>query len=181
MVRLLAIKKWRNLLEKAEYPFIIWTDQKNLACIQAAKHLNTSHQQVCWALFFGQLRFTLTYHMGSKNSTSNALSHQHACESTPSSLDTIIPSSCIMNTVKNSRQTQPILAMAPQATSLSLIQSALKSYHGSMCPILPGTLGPIAPIPSWSDIEYVFEFPTLAAGSGWNEPALKATFHEGFN
>lgn len=49
----LAPEEWRNWLEGAEQPFMVWTDHKNLAYIQTAKRLNS--RQARWALFFGRL------------------------------------------------------------------------------------------------------------------------------
>ncbi|XP_072889749.1 uncharacterized protein [Hemitrygon akajei] len=36
----LALEEWRNWLEGAEQPFVIWTDHKNIGYIQTAKRLN---------------------------------------------------------------------------------------------------------------------------------------------
>lgn len=37
----LTSEEWRHWLESMAQPFIVWTDHKNLAYLQSAKHLNT--------------------------------------------------------------------------------------------------------------------------------------------
>ncbi len=69
----LALGEWRHWLEGAAQPFLVWTDHKNVEHIRSAKSLNA--RQARWALFFGQLIFSLLYRPGSKNTKPDALSH----------------------------------------------------------------------------------------------------------
>ena len=73
----------------------VWTDYKNLAYIQSAKHLN-SHQ-AWWALFFGQFKFNLTYRPGSKNVKPDTLFHGDRGSSPVP--DTILPPSCLIGSL----------------------------------------------------------------------------------
>ncbi len=50
----LALEEWRHWLEGAKHSFVIWTDHKNLTCIQGAKRLNP--RQARWALFSNTIR-----------------------------------------------------------------------------------------------------------------------------
>ncbi len=68
----LALEEWRDWLEGAGSPFIVWTDHKNLEYICTAKRLNS--RQARWALFLGHFRFIISYHPGSKNGKPDALS-----------------------------------------------------------------------------------------------------------
>lgn len=85
----LALEEWRHLLEGTEKPFIVWTDHKNMAYIQAAKGLN--YRQARWALFFSNFNFTLTYHPGSRNIKPATLSRLHYPEDSPPITDCILP------------------------------------------------------------------------------------------
>lgn len=51
----LALGEWRQWLEGATLPFVMWTDHRNLEYIRSAKRLNT--RQARWALFFCPFRF----------------------------------------------------------------------------------------------------------------------------
>lgn len=93
----LALEEWRHWLERAELPFLAWTDHKNLAYIQTAKRLNS--RQARWALFFDRFNFTITYRPGSKNTKPHALSRQFSVQESPSSPDTIVPPSCVVGAV----------------------------------------------------------------------------------
>lgn len=109
----LALEEWRHWLEGAEQPFVVWTDHKNLAYIQTAKRLNS--RQARWALFFGRFNFTLTYRPGSRNIKPDALSRQHVSEESPSHVETILPSACVVaavsweieSVVRKAQETQP--------------------------------------------------------------------------
>ena len=68
----LALEEWRQWLEGAMHPFVVWTDHKNLAYIQGAKRLNS--RQARWALFFTRFNFTILFRPGSKNIKPDALS-----------------------------------------------------------------------------------------------------------
>lgn len=37
----MALEEWRHWLEGAKHPFLIWTDHKNLTCIQGAKKVES--------------------------------------------------------------------------------------------------------------------------------------------
>ena len=46
----LAIEEWRQWLEGARVPFLVWTDHKNLEYLHSAKRLNS--RQARWGLIF---------------------------------------------------------------------------------------------------------------------------------
>lgn len=94
----LALEEWRHWLEGAEHSFFVWTDHNNISYIQTAKRLNSLH--AWWALFFGQFNFTLTYRLGSRNSKPEALSHQYVPDKSPTNPDTIVPSSCVLASIR---------------------------------------------------------------------------------
>ena len=68
----IALEEWRDLLERAHLPFLVWTDHKNLEYIRKAKRLNS--RQARWTLFFNCFHFTLSYRPGSQNMKPDALS-----------------------------------------------------------------------------------------------------------
>ncbi|MCJ8732691.1 hypothetical protein PDJAM_G00214120 [Pangasius djambal] len=70
----LALQEWRHWLEGAKHQSLIWTDHKNLAYVQEAKHLNP--RQSKWSLFFTRFNFVLSYRPRSKNLKPDALSRQ---------------------------------------------------------------------------------------------------------
>ncbi len=77
----LALEEWRHWLEGAAFPFMVWTDHKNLEYIRTAKRINS--RQVRWALFFGRFRFTISYRPGSKNGKPDALSRIFEAKASP--------------------------------------------------------------------------------------------------
>ncbi|KAI2644103.1 Transposon Tf2-6 polyprotein [Labeo rohita] len=85
----LALGEWRHWLEGTGVPFIVWTDHKNLEYIRTAKRLNS--RQARWALFFGQFRFNISYHPGSKNGKPNTLSRIFEVEASPTLPVAILP------------------------------------------------------------------------------------------
>lgn len=85
----MAPVEWRHWLEGAEKPFMVWTDQKNLAYIRTAKRLNSLEAR--WAFFFSRFDFTLTYRPGSRNIKPDALSHQYFSEDPNCTPDPILP------------------------------------------------------------------------------------------
>ncbi len=111
----LALEEWRHCLEGAEKPFLVWTDHKNLAYIQAAKRLNSR-----WALFFSRFEFTLTYRPGSRNIKPDALSRLYFSD-TSSTPDPILPPERVIaqlswgieKTVREAHQQQPDPANGP--------------------------------------------------------------------
>ena len=92
-----ALEEWRHWLEGAEQPFLVWTDHKNLEYIRSAKRLNS--RQARWALFFNRFNFILSYRPGSKNAKPDALSRMFDPDSSPKTLSTILPSSCVVGAV----------------------------------------------------------------------------------
>uniref|UniRef100_A0A8K9UVC8 Gypsy retrotransposon integrase-like protein 1 n=1 Tax=Oncorhynchus mykiss TaxID=8022 RepID=A0A8K9UVC8_ONCMY len=68
----LALGEWRQWLEGATVPFVVWTDHRNLEYIRSAKRLNA--RQARWALFFARFEFVISYRPGSKNTKPDALS-----------------------------------------------------------------------------------------------------------
>uniref|UniRef100_A0A8K9UM86 Gypsy retrotransposon integrase-like protein 1 n=1 Tax=Oncorhynchus mykiss TaxID=8022 RepID=A0A8K9UM86_ONCMY len=68
----LALGEWRQWLEGATVPFVVWTDHRNLEYIRSAKRLN--ERQARWALFFARFEFVISYRPGSKNTKPDALS-----------------------------------------------------------------------------------------------------------
>ncbi len=54
----LPLEEWRQWLEGAKHPFLIWTDHRNLTYISEAKRL--SSRQTCWALFWALFLTALT-------------------------------------------------------------------------------------------------------------------------
>lgn len=85
-------------LDGAEQPFVVWTDHKNLAYIQATKRLN--FRQASWALFFSRFNFILTYRPGSRNIKPDALSRQFADPSETGEPEAVLPSSCVVAAVQ---------------------------------------------------------------------------------
>ncbi len=77
----LALEEWRHWLEGAAFPFMVWTDHKNLEYIRTAKRINS--RQARWALFFGRFRFTISYRPGSKNGKPDALSRIFEATASP--------------------------------------------------------------------------------------------------
>lgn len=47
----LALEEWQHWLEAGENPVVVWTDHKNLAYLQAAKHLNARQARSVFYLF----------------------------------------------------------------------------------------------------------------------------------
>jgi hypothetical protein len=88
-----ALKEWRHWLERAEHPFIVWTDHKNLEYFCTAKRLNS--RQARWALLFTWFNFSLSYRPGSKNVKPDAMSHCYSPMSTTPEPKTILHTSCL--------------------------------------------------------------------------------------
>ncbi len=80
----LALEEWRHWLEGAGFPFIVWTDHKNLEYTRTAKGIN--FRQAHWALVFGRFRFTISYRPGSKNGKPDALSRIFEAKASPTPL-----------------------------------------------------------------------------------------------
>ncbi len=94
----LALEEWRQWLEGAKHPFLIWTDHRNLTYIREAKRL--SSRQARWALFFNRFDFTLSYRPGSKNSKPDALSRQFEPPEVEGKPESILPSSRVVASIQ---------------------------------------------------------------------------------
>ncbi len=77
----LALEEWSHWIEGAAFPFMVWTDHKNLEYIRTTKIINS--RQARWALFFGHFRFTISYRPGSKNGKPDALSRIFEAKASP--------------------------------------------------------------------------------------------------
>ncbi len=93
----LAWEEWRHWLEGSGFPFVVWTDHKNLEYIQSAKHLNS--RQARWALFFGRFDFSISYRPGSKNIKPDALSRIFDHSDRPVSPECIVPERLVVSAV----------------------------------------------------------------------------------
>lgn len=68
----MALEEWRQWLEGAKHPFIVWTDHQNLAYLQTTRWFNPP--QARWSLFFTRFQFSITYRPGSHNVKPDSLS-----------------------------------------------------------------------------------------------------------
>lgn len=93
----LAQQEMRHWLEGGTQPFIVWTDDKNLAYLRTACALNS--QQARWALFLGRFHFNITYHSGSRNMKPDTLSRQFSLEEREPSKETILDPECVLGEV----------------------------------------------------------------------------------
>ena len=141
----LALEEWRQWLEGAEQPFVVWTDHKNLEYIRSAKRL--SSRQARWALFFNRFDFSLSYRPGSKNAKPDALSRQHQPYS--SQPENILTPTCIIGAVtweveekvKRSLSEHPAPSSCPSGrlfVSASLRSQVLQWGHSSRLACHPG-------------------------------------------
>ncbi|KAI2645796.1 Transposon Tf2-8 polyprotein [Labeo rohita] len=92
----LALEERHHWLEGAAHQFTIITDHKNLQYLREARRLNP--RQARWALFFTRFNFKITYHPGSKNVTTDALSCQFSSDS-PSEPEPVIPPNLIVSPI----------------------------------------------------------------------------------
>lgn len=88
----LALEEWHHWLERAEHPFLMWTDHKNLTYLKSAKRFN--FPQARWSLFFARFNFSVSYGPGSRNINLNTLSHQSSPDLEPQDPATILPPTC---------------------------------------------------------------------------------------
>lgn len=113
---LLAVKlvlgEWRQWLEGASEPFLVWTDHKNLEYLRTAKRLNS--RQARWTLFFGRFRFTLSERPGSKNIKPDALSRVFERGSPDPREAAILPPSLVVGAVSWGIERQVMQAQAGQ-------------------------------------------------------------------
>lgn len=121
----LALKEWRHWLEGADISLIIWTDHKNLACLQQAKILNA--RQAKWSLFFSRFSFSIIYRPGSKNVKPEALPQQFSSSDHSKHTKTILPPSCTTGSITCGINTGPpnrqFVPKAVLSKFLSWIQS----------------------------------------------------------
>lgn len=75
-----TLEEWRPWLEGVEYPFLVWTDHRNLEYLQTTKRLNSC--QAKWVKFFNPINFHLSFSPGSKNAKPDTLSRIHSSDST---------------------------------------------------------------------------------------------------
>ena len=143
----LALQEWRHWLEGSVCPFIIWTDHKNLSYLRSAHRLNS--RQARWKLFLGRFNFTLTYRPGLKNTKPDALSRQFSPPVEESSVETIIPTSCVVGaarweieqTVQEALHEHPAPAACPPDrlfVSSSVRSPVLQWGHSSKVACHPG-------------------------------------------
>ncbi|KAK3506444.1 hypothetical protein QTP70_017063 [Hemibagrus guttatus] len=85
----LALVEWQHWLERANHPFEVITDHRNLQYLREAKRLNP--RQARWALFFTRFNFCVTYRPGNKNTKADALSRIHSPDPMPEQLEPILP------------------------------------------------------------------------------------------
>ncbi|XP_062842684.1 uncharacterized protein lrfn4b [Trichomycterus rosablanca] len=93
-----ALQEWRQWLEGAQHPFIVWTDHRNLEYLKQAKRLNP--RQARWAMFFSRFDFTLSYRPNSKNTKPDALSRQFSSAEQENDKEPIIPISRIVAPIR---------------------------------------------------------------------------------
>ncbi|CDQ60114.1 unnamed protein product [Oncorhynchus mykiss] len=131
----MALEEWRHWLEEAEQPFLVWADHKNLEYLCTAKRLKSRQDR--WALLFTRFIFTISYCPGSKNVKPDTLSRLHNSSATPSTSETILPTSClaatvdwgIENLVREAQCSQPGPEEGPANWLFSLIQSGPGSWN----------------------------------------------------
>lgn len=92
------MEEWRHWLEGAEYPFVVFTDHKNLEYLKNAKRLNPRLAQ--WVLFFTCFDFSVTYRPGSKNTKADALSRQHDVLGSGNTEESHLPETLIVAPVR---------------------------------------------------------------------------------
>ncbi|XP_077362676.1 uncharacterized protein LOC144007167 isoform X2 [Festucalex cinctus] len=134
----LALREWRHWLEGAKEQFIIYTDQKNLEYIRAAKRKNP--RQARWALFFTRFDFVLTYRRGTLNQKPDALSriYDHATE--PMVPEPILPERCIVGALQWTIERKVTDALAKYRKRFLLgnclcpLRYARMFYNGDMSP-----------------------------------------------
>ena len=84
----LALEEWRQWLEGAQVPFLVWADHKNLEYLQTAKILIS--RQARWALFFSRFNFHLAFRPGAKNVKPDSLSRYFEGPTKDNEPDTIL-------------------------------------------------------------------------------------------
>jgi hypothetical protein len=69
-----SFQEWRHFLEGAQHPVTVHIDHKNLEYFIFAKVLN--RRQARWSISLSRFNFVITYHPGSKQIQSDALSRR---------------------------------------------------------------------------------------------------------
>ena len=69
-----AFTQWRNYLEGANHPIIVYTDHKNLEYFTTTKVL--SRRQARWAEYLGSFNFYITYRSGKLGTKPDALTRR---------------------------------------------------------------------------------------------------------
>ncbi|KAM9506098.1 uncharacterized protein ACWYII_048073 isoform 2-T2 [Salvelinus alpinus] len=151
----LALGEWRQWLEGATVPFVVWTDHKNLEYIRSAKRLNA--RQARWALFFARFEFEISYRPGNKNTKPDALSRLFSSPVVSTEPEGILPEGRVVGLtvwgierqVKQAlthtaspRACPRNLLFAPVSTRLAVLQWA----HSAKLAGHPGVRGTLASI-----------------------------------
>ncbi len=122
----LALEEWRQWLEGARHPFVVYTDHLNLEYLREANRLNP--RQARWALFFTRFYFAISYRPGTKNTKADALSRLHSPDDLSETPEPILPSSLIVSPIQWSLDediaaasvSDPTLPGCPRPTHMSL-------------------------------------------------------------
>lgn len=93
----IALEEWRQLLEGAEHPFLVWTDHKNSTYLRNVKRLNARPAR--WSLFFAHFNFSISCRPCSGNIKPNALLRQFKVDVEPSVCPPILPATCKIGAV----------------------------------------------------------------------------------
>lgn len=93
-----ALQEWRRWLEGSRFPFVVWTDHKNLAYLRSVMILNS--RQALWSLFLGCFDLTLTFALASWNLRPDALSRQFFPDDSDPDFDPILSSFCVVGKTK---------------------------------------------------------------------------------
>lgn len=110
----LPLEEWRQWLEGAQVPFLVWIDHKNLEFLKMAKRRNS--QQARWALFFSRFEFILTYRPRSKNTKPDALSRRFEAPTKDCSPDSTVQPQIIINAIEMDIERKVRRAQADSAT-----------------------------------------------------------------
>ena len=137
----LALEEWRQWLEGAQVPFLVWTDHKNLEYLQTAKRLN-SHQAM-WALFFSKFNFHLVYRPGAKNIKPDALSRYFEDLTKDNEPDTILRPEVFIHAIEIDMFRRPLALILHPVMAQCEDSSCLKT-PGRM--LSSGVIPPKSPV-----------------------------------
>lgn len=135
-------------------PFIIWADHKNLTYLRTAKRLNAC--QVCWFLLFRRFNFSISYHPGSCNVKTIALSREIIPDTGQPEPANILPTTCQVGAftwgIKAIRQTlqeEPNPGKGhPASDAMSPLQPVWLSFLGATQQDSPAIPERVEPFPS---------------------------------